>query len=274
MPPITAHRRFRGDHTNGTRFKTKYDLGWMFRTHSVPQKIPTRGKTTGMNEQISSTPKERPSRGIMGRRSVLLGSIFSGVSITLGTLLPVRERALAAAIAAPGDRAFLEISRAITGHSDLDPVISARLCSAMQATFPGYTDTIRALSSLIASGGEPKDILERSGDLRGAVLALNAAWYTGSVEDKTNAPMVTYYNALMYQPTRDGLPVPTYCFNRPGWWTEDPPELGIPVRAPAPATPPAPVPQGVVGKTPSQTPPLKPIKPTSAPHLPQPTQEH
>ncbi|EHH67402.1 hypothetical protein GMO_23970 [Gluconobacter morbifer G707] len=201
----------------------------------------------------------------------MFGTIIGSVSVAVGNSLLGSDCAQAAT---PFDTAFLQISEAITGRTNLDPVISSRLCAAMQATFPGYDETIRKLSSLVSSGGQPQDILDRSGDLRKAVLALNAAWYTGSVEDKTNAPMVSYYNALMYQPTKDALPVPTYCFAKPGWWTEAPPALDIALHAPLPATPPAPVPQGVESKTPPQTPPLKTIKPASPPYIPSPHQEH
>lgn len=216
-------------------------------------------------------PSAPVQQSVLGRRSLLLGTIMGSISVAVGNSVLGKAGALAAT---PLDETFLAISRAITGRQDLDPVLSNRLCTAMQATFPGYASTIQALASVTAQGGQPREILERSGDLKKAFLALNAAWYTGSVEDRTGAPMVAYYNALMYQPTKDGLPVPTYCFARPGWWTETPPALGIPIHAPLPATPPPPAPLGVESKTPPQSPPLKPITPSSPPYVPKPRQEH
>ncbi|MFT8807304.1 sugar dehydrogenase complex small subunit [Gluconobacter sp.] len=216
-------------------------------------------------------PSSPVQQSVLGRRSLLLGTIMGSISVAAGSSVLGKAGALAAT---PLDETFLAISRAITGRQDLNPVLSSRLCSAMQATFPGYATTIQALASVTAQGGQPNEILERSGDLKKAFLALNAAWYTGSVEDRTGAPMVAYYDALMYQPTKDGLPVPTYCFARPGWWTETPPALGIPIHAPLPKTPPPPAPPGVESKIPPQSPPLKPITPSSPPYVPKPRQEH
>ncbi|MBB2197846.1 hypothetical protein HLH44_10330 [Gluconacetobacter sp. 1c LMG 22058] len=208
----------------------------------------------------------------VSRRSLMLGTVVAGFSAAFGEFGFSGDVAHAATV---DDATFLSVSRAITGHSELHPVIARRLFAAMQKTFPDYVSKIRALSGLVAQGGTPREILDRAGDLKDDLLALNAAWYTGSVQDKTNAPTVAYYDALMYVPTRDGLPVPTYCFDRPGWWTETPPPLGIPVHAPLPATPPAPMPQGagVEGKAPRQTPPLGTIPPSSPPHSPLPHRE-
>lgn len=218
-----------------------------------------------------SPPPLSSGTPLPGRRSLLLGTIMGSVSVAIGNSVLGRANALAAP---PLDETFLSVSKAITGRPDLDPVLSSRLCAAMQTTFPAYASTIQSLARITAQGGQPHEILDRSGDLKKAFLALNAAWYTGSTEDKTNAPMVAYYDALMYQPTKDGLPVPTYCFGRPGWWTEAPPPLGIPIHAPLPATPPPPAPPGVESKIPPQSPPLKPITPSSPPYIPKPRQEH
>ncbi len=208
----------------------------------------------------------------VSRRALMLGTVVTGFSAAFGDF---GFSDCAAHAATVDDATFLSVSRAITGHSELHPVIARRLFAAMQKTFPDYAAKIQALSGLVGQGGTPREILDRAGDLKDDLLALNAAWYTGSVQDKANAPMVAYYDALMYQPTRDGLPVPTYCFDRPGWWTEAPPPLGIPVHAPLPATPPAPMPQGagVEGKTPRQTPPLGTVPPSSPPHSPLPHRE-
>ena len=76
--------------------------------------------------------------------------------------------------------------------------------------------------------------IAKAANLVKPALALVAAWYTGCVSESANAPIVAYDDALMYRPTRDALPVPTYCLGGPAWWTTDPPPLGIAVAAPAP----------------------------------------
>jgi fructose 5-dehydrogenase small subunit len=159
---------------------------------------------------------------------------------------------------------FLKTSCAVTGFQDLDPEMATRLQAAMRKAFPGYDTQFAALARLAAGGGQPGEILARADtpDLELAVMTLVAAWYMGSAANTLNAPMVAYYDALMYRPTRDALPVPTYCFGTPGWWTQDPPALGVPVAAPVMASAPAPAPAAVESKAPPASPVLSPRRPS------------
>ncbi|GBQ18261.1 sugar dehydrogenase complex small subunit [Tanticharoenia sakaeratensis] len=150
---------------------------------------------------------------------------------------------------------FFDISRAVTGRSDLNPQTAGRLLIAMKQMYAGYSDVLTALSQAVSGGGTPKDILARAeqANVAPAMHQLIAAWYMGSAKNVMHAPMVSYYDALMYRPTRDALPVPTYCFAEPGWWTQDPPQLGIPAVAPKAAPPSPPPPVAVETKPPPTT---------------------
>ena len=54
-------------------------------------------------------------------------------------------------------------------------------------------------------------------------------WYTGVVDDSPTAELLAYAEALMYQPTKDAIALPTYSFNGPDNCTEtDPPLSAIP----------------------------------------------
>jgi len=177
------------------------------------------------------------------RRTFLLATVAA--TSGLGVLTdPVGAEAQQSP-AALTDPEFLRLSKAVTGHADLDATISSRLMAAMHRADPSFVDHAAGLARLVHDGQDPEASLAAAATagLRDTVLALVAAWYTGTVGHGQQAEMVSYADALMYRPVSDGLPVPTYCFNGPLWWQGSPPAAGV--SAPAgtplalPATPPA-----------------------------------
>ncbi|GBQ37400.1 hypothetical protein HLH34_08755 [Gluconacetobacter azotocaptans] len=218
-----------------------------------------------MSDPLRIGPDAVESGPGVSRRTLMMATAVAGVS-TLAPEMLAPGRAAARALSADEAR-FLAVSKAVTGHQDLNPDIATRLFAAMVRTFPGYGARIEALSHLTGGGGAPEEILARAEEAnqRQTMLGLVAAWFTGSVQDKTNAPMVAYYDALMYRPTHDALPVPTYCFAAPAWWTEAPPPLGVPVTSPVPVPAPAPPPVGIQSPPPPQSK-ILPTKPPAKEH--------
>jgi hypothetical protein len=54
-------------------------------------------------------------------------------------------------------------------------------------------------------------------------------WYAGVVDETPTAEVLAYEEALMYQPTKDAVALPTYSFNGPNHWTDvDPPLSAMP----------------------------------------------
>ena len=157
------------------------------------------------------------------RRSVLLGTVATIASV--GTFVPPAW----AQIAAPGSEDFLKISRALTGHDELDSVTASRIFNAMSKADPAFTSRAAALSRLVRDGDEPKALLAAADQagLRDMALAIVSAWYTGTVGAGAQAVVVSYVNALMYRPVADGLTVPAYCGDGPLWWTRPVPAAGI-----------------------------------------------
>ncbi len=132
--------------------------------------------------------------------------------------------------------AFLTLSQALTGHTDLNPETAARIATAMRDAMPEFPAHINGLSGLIQNGQPAKSLLAAAGSdpaLRDTALAIVAAWYTGTIGKGSKAVVVSYAEALMYQPVKDALPVPTYCSFGPLWWTAEPPS---PDALPAPST--------------------------------------
>jgi hypothetical protein len=128
---------------------------------------------------------------------------------------------------APPDPGFLALSKALTGHLDLDGIIAARTSQALRELFPNLATKIAPLTALAKQYDRPKDLLEaaiRSGAGE-AALAIVAAWYTGTVGTGQTAQSIAYADALMNRPVSDALFPPTYQMGGPGWWTATPPPV-------------------------------------------------
>jgi fructose 5-dehydrogenase small subunit len=163
------------------------------------------------------------------RRSVLLGSAAILGANLCGDCIGVLAQSSTSPVGAALDDAdFLNLSHAITGYSDLSAVTAARILAAMRKFDPTMPTQAAALFKLAGGAAEPEALLQVAGPagLRDTMLAIIAAWYTGTIGTGRNAVVVSYADALMYQPVRDGLRPPTYC-NGPNWWTGTPPVAGV-----------------------------------------------
>lgn len=125
---------------------------------------------------------------------------------------------------------FLDFSKAITGHDNIDPLTAGRIRDAMAHGDSTFSERADALVALMQPGMAPEALLAAASGagLREAALAVVSAWYTGTVVAGKNTTVVAYEQALMYRPVADGLSVPTYCDEGPLWWTAAPPEVGVP----------------------------------------------
>lgn len=167
---------------------------------------------------------------ITNRRSMLLGS----AAALIGTnLFADRFRAQtlpdpSTAGAAMDDVDFLSLSHVATGHSDLSSVTAARIFGAMRKFDPNFSTRAAALLQLARSATEPEALLQAAepAGLGDTMQTIVAAWYTGTVGKGTDAVVVSYVDALMYQPVKDGMRPPTYC-DGPNWWTGSPPLAGV-----------------------------------------------
>lgn len=155
-----------------------------------------------------------------------------------------------AAFAQPSVREtdFLALSKALTGHGSMNPVVGKRLYAALVASDSTFADRAARLMGLMQAGQTPQQLLARASGagLQDAVQAIVAGWYTGTVTHGNQSQLIAYDDALMYSTVSDGLTVPTYCSNGPLWWSKAPPAAGVitpaeaakarPAAAPAPVT--------------------------------------
>jgi hypothetical protein len=63
------------------------------------------------------------------------------------------------------------------------------------------------------------------GPLKETALSIISAWYLGVVTDAPDAEVFAYEYALMYQPTRDVMTIPSYAISGPNRWTAEAPPL-------------------------------------------------
>ena len=63
------------------------------------------------------------------------------------------------------------------------------------------------------------------GPVKEAALAIISAWYLGVVIDESGAEVIAYEQALMYQPTRDVMTIPSYAKSGPNGWNAYAPPL-------------------------------------------------
>lgn len=207
------------------------------------------------------------------RREFLRKAGITAILATLTNLdFPVDPASAGETSSGIEDEQFLAVSRVLTGCRDLDPVLSRRLRHALTGVFPEQVRQICALATTLDTNTTSDLLMTDAGAAHDALLTVNAAWYIGSVRNRTNAPMVAYADALMYRPVRDALPVPTYCRAEPGWWSQTPPldHIASPETDRAPPPPP---PVGVLGSTPRQSAIIPPAGRSSLSALPRETKD-
>lgn len=134
----------------------------------------------------------------------------------------------AAAPAAKTDTAFLDLSHALTGKTDLDPATADRIEQAFAHLQPELHAQFPTLVTLAGQVTGAQALIAAAGDAKPAALAIITAWYTGTVGKGVHAVTVSYRDALMQRCVDDGLSPPTYVQGGPAWWTAEPP---APIRA-------------------------------------------
>lgn len=175
------------------------------------------------NTEMRGTPRARGR--MVSRRNMLM---VSGAS-ALGLFAPSFRSAMAQGIggAAGDDTAeFVAFSRFATGHDNLDPLVGRSLLTALRAQSTAFPDQLAALIKTVADS-KPADVEALEESLRGnplhdTLLQIIRGWYSGVIEDGTDAKVYAFENALMYQPARDVVVIPTYAHNGPNYWVAEP----------------------------------------------------
>lgn len=172
----------------------------------------------------------------LSRRSLLLSSSGALVLVACGKHQVLTSAASSPAVSSPviteESASFLRLSKALTGHGDLDATTAARLVTAFAVVAPDMRGHFASMGALVRDGISAPDVLSAATTvgLRPVALAIVAAWYTGTVGQGVHARTVSYRDALMQRPVADALSPPTYALGGPAWWSAEPPDVGVPAR--------------------------------------------
>jgi fructose 5-dehydrogenase small subunit len=170
-----------------------------------------------------------PTAFNLARREVLVGGLFIGGLAALPTLPVI---AAATSLSDQSVARFMEISSLLVPHR-LNEEVGKRVGAAMGALNPSLSQHIDGLLSIARD--KNAHIVEDffadvpDGPLRATALSIISAWYLGVVTDAPDAEVFAYEYALMYQPTRDVMTIPSYAISGPnGWPAEAPPLSNMP----------------------------------------------
>jgi fructose 5-dehydrogenase small subunit len=162
----------------------------------------------------------------MARREMLIGGVFMVGGLAIGLTTPT-EMALAAWSDEASAR-FMEISALLIPHR-LNQEVGKRIGAAMGALNPALPDQVVQLLA-IAKNKNAKIVEDffpdvPDGTLKETALAIISAWYLGVVRDADGGEVFAFEYALMYQPVRDVMTIPSYAVSGPNGWSADPPPL-------------------------------------------------
>lgn len=175
-----------------------------------------------------------------GRRAWMLGACASAAALAFAAagrfgmpaglfgIAPAFGATSADAPAGGGLDAFVALSQRLTGHPAFDPVLGKRIYEALSKADSQFTQNVAALNTwLQGHGGVPSDTVTQALQadqpaLAKTVGAIMRAWYLGLVGDMPHVQVVAYERALMFEPVKDVLTIPSYCRDVPFYWTQKP----------------------------------------------------
>ncbi|AOJ85172.1 sorbitol dehydrogenase [Burkholderia savannae] len=161
----------------------------------------------------------------LSRRELIIGSVLMG-GMAAWSAVPVwsSQPALTQEFAAQ----FMDLSALLIPHR-LDPEIGRRIAAAMLAIDSDLPTHVAALIG-IAQKNQAHTVEDffpdvPEGALKETALAIVFVWYTGVIADEVDAEVFAFEKALMFQPTRDVMTIPSYAKSRPNGWTAEVPPL-------------------------------------------------
>jgi hypothetical protein len=168
-----------------------------------------------------------PTVFALDRREILAGGLaFVG---GLGLATPPAGSAAEATVGSGESAArFMELSSLLIPHH-LNEGVGRRIGAAMSALNPSLAEQVTELLAIARKKNARvvedffPDVPE--GPLKETALAIVSAWYLGVVTDAPDAEVLAYAHALMYQPTKDVMTIPSYAISPPNAWSAEAPPL-------------------------------------------------
>lgn len=119
---------------------------------------------------------------------------------------------------------FVSVSKKLTQHNDLNPILIERFYKALKALSPSFDNDVNTLAEEMSANGDFSKATAMSPDIKKTAMDILSAWYTGIVGKGVNAQVITYRHALEFNAVDDVLGVRSYCISKPGSWAEKPVE--------------------------------------------------
>jgi hypothetical protein len=168
---------------------------------------------------------DSPTAFSLARREIVIGGAFLVGGLATG-LMPTQT-----AMAAWSEEAsarFMEISLLLIPHR-LDQEVGKRIGAAMGALNSQLSNQVTELLA-IARNKNAKIVEDffpdvPEGATKETAHSIISAWYLGVVTDAVGAEVFAFEKALMYQPTRDVMTIPSYAISGPNGWSADAPPL-------------------------------------------------
>lgn len=168
---------------------------------------------------------DAPEQFSLTRRKLMVGgALMAGNMLLPDQILAQPNGGTSQAISSK----FMEVSSLLIDHH-LDAEIGGRMAAAMARLNSKIEQEIDAIIA-IATQKNAKIVEDffpdiPDGHLKDTALAIIAAWYSGVVQNTADAEVFAFETALMYQPTRDVMTIPSYAISGPNGWSADAPPL-------------------------------------------------
>ncbi len=163
-------------------------------------------------------------RDLLGVGAIAAGELIVAGSATLYFMAPA---AAATAPSANTDK-LMTASKLLIQHQ-LSPIVGARIAGLLSAAIPSLdvdlTQIIQTAKTKSAHVVEDFFDALPEGQAKDTAHRIIFAWYAGVIDESPTAEVFAYEEALMYQPTRDAIALPSYSFTGPDHWTAINPPL-------------------------------------------------
>jgi len=189
-----------------------------------------------------STSHQPKTGSLLTRRNLLL--LLGGSVAALGTSQWIKQSAIpqtktqqyladSALLTDTKHIDFLALSMLLTSHQHLHPQTSADIYAALSEQIPEFEQKANALFQFtqvhhFSDANALVNAIKNKAKLVPLTTVLHrivAAWYLGVVYDEVlrTSTVIAFESALMFDPVRDVVGVPTYCHCAPGYWVAQPP---------------------------------------------------
>ncbi|PMS37256.1 D-sorbitol dehydrogenase-like protein [Trinickia symbiotica] len=175
-------------------------------------------------------PSEVPAA--FARREFVLGACASAAALSFAATLGLPIGTASAFAFEPpaggGLNAFVALSQQLTGRASLNATLGKRIYEAFAQSDSGFPQSVAALNTWLKShGGVPSDTVTAALAVENPRLAKTVgdvmrAWYLGLIGETPMTKVVAYESALMFDPVKDVLTIPSYCRDVPFYWSKKP----------------------------------------------------